>query len=92
MLACADSQDYASLGVSRPLQGGLDGLGRAVDAESEHLMQFALIPSTEEAPAVEVIRAIGHRLNETWKHTNGSSSSPLVMREVSWAIGRFVKS
>ena len=31
VLECPDSQEYSALGVPRPLQGGLDGLGRAVD-------------------------------------------------------------
>ncbi len=91
---CPDSQEYSGLGVPRALHGGLDGLGRAVDVASEHLMQFALVPSTPEAPATEIVRALGHRLTEMWQHTDGSPSRPLAIRELPWPlpIGRVVSS
>ena len=86
VLECPDSQEYSALGVPRALYGGLDGLGRAVDVASEHLMQFSLVPSTPEAPATEVVRALGHRLTERWQHTDGSPLRPLALRELPWPL------
>ena len=91
---CADSQDHAMVGVPRSLHNGLGGLGRAVDIASEHLMQFALVPSRPEAPATEVVRALGYRLTERWQHTEGAPRRPLVVRELPWPlpIGRVLSS
>ena len=86
VLECPDSQEYSALGVPRPLQGGLEGLGRAVDVASEHLMQFALVPSSPEAAATEVIRALGLRLSDRWRQTDGSSLLPLRVRELPWPL------
>lgn len=86
VLECPDSQEYSVLGVPRALYGGLDGLGRAVDVASEHLMQFSLVPSTPQAPATEVVRALGHRLTEMWQHTDGLPSRPLRIRELPWPL------
>ncbi len=86
VLQCPDSQEYSPLGVQRELHGGLDGLGRAVDVASGHLMQFALVPSTPEAPAAEILRALGHRLTERWHHTDGSPLRPLAVRELPWPL------
>ena len=83
---CPDAQEYSTLGVPRPLRGGLDGLGRAVDVASEHLMQFALMPSTPQTPAAEVVRALGHRLTERWQPADGSPSRPLTIRELPWPL------
>ena len=72
--------------MPRTLYGNIDGLGRAVDVTSEHLMQFALVPSTPEAPATEIIRALGHRLTEMSQHTEGSLSRPSEVRELPWPL------
>ena len=53
---------------------------------SQHLMQFALVPSTPEAPATDVIRAIGYRLTERWQHSEGSSSRPKRISELPWPL------
>ena len=86
VLECQDAQEYSGLGVPRTLYGNIDGLGRAVDVTSEHLMQFALVPSTPEAPATEIIRALGHRLTEMSQHTEGSLSRPSEVRELPWPL------
>ena len=86
VLECADSQEYSALGVPRPLQRALDGPGRAVDVSSEHLMQFALVPSSAEASATEVIRALGQRLAERWPPTEDSQRLPLAVRELPWPL------
>ena len=86
VLESPDPQEYSALGVPRALASGLDGLGRAVDVASEHLMQFALVPSTPEVPATEVIRALGYRLTEMWQPTDGSSSRPIAVRELPWPL------
>ena len=86
VLECPDSQEYSALGVPRALCSGLDGLGRAVDVASEHLVQFALVPFTPAAQATEVIRALGYRLTERWQHTVGSSLRPLALRELPWPL------
>ena len=72
--------------MPRPLYAALDGLGRAVDVVSGHLMQCAMIPSTPEASSTEVIRALGHRLTEKWKGTEGSPRLPARVRELLWPM------
>ena len=86
VLMCPDPQEYPALGVPRPLSGGLDGIGRAVDVASGHLMQFAMIPSSPDASATEVIRALGHRLTEKWKNAEGSPLLPVKVRELLWPM------
>ena len=49
-------------------------------------MQFALVPSSPEAAATEVIRALGLRLSERWPQTDGSSLLPLRVRELPWPL------
>ena len=83
---CPDPQDYAALGVSRELYSGLDGLGRAIDMGSDRLMQFALVPSTGEAPAPDVVRAIGQRLSERWHESEGSPRRPVPVSELPWPL------
>ncbi len=86
VLMCPDPQEYSALGVHRSLYSGLDGFGRAVDVASGHLMQFAAIPSTPEASATEVIRALGYRMTERWKETEGSPRLPVKVRELLWPM------
>ena len=83
---CPDSQEYAAIGVRRDLQGVLNGLGRAVDVASEHLMQFAFIPSAPDTPGTEVVRAVGQRLSEKWRETEGSPLLPVTVRELPWPL------
>ena len=49
-------------------------------------MQFALVPSNAEASATEVIRALGQRLAERWRSTEGSSRLPEEVRELPWPL------
>lgn len=86
VLMCPDPQEYSALGVPRSLYSGLDGFGRAVDVASGHLMQFAMIPSTPDASATDVIRALGYRMNEKWKNTEGSSRLPVTVSELLWPM------
>ena len=86
VLMCPDPQEYSALGVHRSLYSGLDGFGRAVDVASGHLMQFAAIPSTPEASATEVIRALGYRMTERWKESEGSPRLPVKVRELLWPM------
>ena len=83
---CPDSQEYSAVGVPRALQSALDGLGRAADIESGHLVQFALVPAAPAAPVAEVVRALGYRLTERWRSTEGSTRLPLAVRELPWPL------
>lgn len=83
---CADAQDYAALGVPRGLRGAVDGLGRAVDVSGNRLVQFALVPADSEAPAADVVRAIGWRLSERWRDSENSPLRPVAIRELPWPL------
>ena len=83
---CTDPQEYSALGVPRPLHGGFNETGRAVNVASGHLMQFALVPYKREAPPTEVIRAIGYRLTDRWRNTEDSPLRPTRLRELPWPM------
>ncbi len=80
----ADGQEYTAIGVPRLLQGSLRGIARAVDVNRGRLVQFALVPSSTEAPAAEVVRALGQRLTESWKGPEGRL--PASLREMPWPL------
>ena len=86
VLRCADPHDYSALGVSRALQSALDAPGRAVDVESGHLMQFALVPSKPDVPAGEVTRALGARLTDRWRALEGSALLPTKLQDLPWPL------
>ena len=86
VLMCPDPQEFSALGVHRSLYSGLDGFGRAVDVSSGHLMQFAIIPSTPEASATEIIRALGYRMTERWKETEDSPRLPIKVQDLLWPM------
>ena len=79
-----DAQEYTAVGVPRSLQGSIRGVARAVDVNSEKLVQFALVPSSPDAPATEVVRAIGQRLNEGW--SGSDDRLPVDLRELPWPL------
>ncbi|MCY4425258.1 MAG: FtsK/SpoIIIE domain-containing protein [Acidimicrobiaceae bacterium] len=86
VLRCPDPNDYSGLGVPRALQSALDAPRRAVDVESGHLMQFALVPSTPDAPPGEVVRALGARLTERWRELEHSALMPTVLKDLPWPL------
>ena len=86
VLRCSDPHDYSGVGVSRALQSELDSPGRAVEVESGHLMQFALVSSAPNAPAGEVVRALGVRLTEEWKHLEHSALMPTTLQDLPWPL------
>ena len=86
VLRCSDPHDYSSLGVPRSLQSALNRTGRVFDVDSGRLMQFALVPSTQEAPATQVVRALGQRLRERWPDSQRSALAPRVIRELLWPL------
>ena len=86
VLRCSDPHDYSGLGVTRALHSELDSLGRAVEIESGHLMQFALVQSAPDAGAGEVVRALGVRLAEEWKHLENSALMPTMLQDLPWPL------
>ena len=49
-------------------------------------MQFALVPSAADTPGTEVVRAVGQRLVEKWRDTEGSPLLPVAVRELPWPL------
>lgn len=86
VLRCPDPNDYSGLGVPHALQSALDAPGRAVDTQSGHLMQFALVPSTPGVPPGEVVRALGARLTDMWRELEHSALLPTVLRDLPWPL------
>ncbi|WP_419554824.1 FtsK/SpoIIIE domain-containing protein [Candidatus Poriferisodalis sp.] len=86
VLRCPDPSDYAALGVPRQLHGALVGFGRAADAASGRLMQFAQVPATADASARDVLQALGNQLREVWEGTAGSALLPTELRELHWPL------
>ncbi|MCB0965472.1 MAG: FHA domain-containing protein [Ilumatobacter sp.] len=79
-----DRQEYTAVGVPRLLHGSIRGTGRAVDVNRERLVQFALVPSSPDAPASEVVRAIGHRL--TSEYVGPTDALPVRLSELPWPL------
>lgn len=86
VLRCPDPHDYSALGVPRALQSALDSPGRAVDIESGHLMQFALVPSATDAPPGEVVKALGVRLVDRWRSLEHSALLPTELQDLPWPL------
>ena len=88
---CADPQVYGTLGVPKEFHSQLGAAARAVDVNHGRLVQFGLVPSKPDAPPSEIVRALGHRLNEAWE--GSPDRLPLALRELAWplpiaAVGR----
>lgn len=79
-----DAQEYTAVGVPRVLQGSVKGVARAVDVNRERLMQFALVPSSPEAPATEVVRALGQRLSAAF--SGPPEALPVALSELPWPL------
>ncbi|MAT04031.1 MAG: hypothetical protein CL424_03185 [Acidimicrobiaceae bacterium] len=79
-----DRQEYTAVGVPRLLHGSIRGTARAVDVNRERLVQFALVPSTADAPANEVVRAIGQRLTDEFD--GPPDSLPVRLTELPWPL------
>ena len=81
---CPDPAEYGAVGVPRSMNGLISGPARAVDINRERLIQIGLVPSTQDASATEVIRAVGQRLTEQY---NGPPEAlPVDMRELPWPL------
>ena len=86
VMRCADPHDYSALAIPRALQSALGSPGRAVDVESGHLMQFALVPSAPDAPPGEVVKALGVRLTDRWRQMEQSALLPTELQDLPWPL------